>query len=125
VTIKEVGARTGLSVHTLRYYERLGLVAPVGRRRNGHRAYSEDDVYRIRFVMRLRAAGMPIARIRRYAELAARGDATIQERLELLEAHRGAVEQQIGELTEHLAVITAEVAHYRQLHEPQLAASRA
>lgn len=123
MTISEVGAQTGLSVHALRYYERLGLVTPIGRRDNGHRTFTQDDLNRIRFVMHLRSAGMPIAQIKRYAELADQGDATLLERLELLEVHRAAVLQQIGQLTEHLGVISAKVAHYRELYRPQLMAA--
>ncbi len=63
--IQQVSAKTGLSIHTLRYYEQTGLVAPIARATNGHRAYTEDDVYRILFVTHLRTAGMPIADIRR------------------------------------------------------------
>ena len=115
--IQEVAARTGLSIHTLRYYEQIGLVAPIGRAGNGHRAYSEDDVYRINFVTTLRAAGMPIAEIKRYVELSQGGDDTVRERLELLEAHQQAVERQIGELREHQARIGGKIAHYRELNE--------
>ena len=79
--IQEVAARTHLGIHTLRYYEQIGLITPIHRAGNGHRAYSEDDVYRLIFVTRLRATGMPIAEIKRYTDLAAQGDATVAGRL--------------------------------------------
>lgn len=120
--IQEVAEQTGLSIHTLRYYEQIGLVAPIARAGNGHRAYAEDDVYRINFVTTLRAAGMPIAEIKRYVELSLGGDDTVVERLELLEAHRQAVERQIQALGQHLLRISDKVAHYRELNQRQLAA---
>jgi DNA-binding transcriptional MerR regulator len=119
--IHEVAARTGLSIHALRYYERAGLVAPIARADSGQRDYAEDDVYRIAFVTTLRSAGMPIAEIRRYVELAQGGDDTVAERLGLLEAHERAVERQIAELREHQRRISKKIAHYRELHQRQLA----
>jgi DNA-binding transcriptional MerR regulator len=118
--IGQVAEQTGLSIHTLRYYEQIGLVSPITREETGHRVYSEDDVYQIMFVIRLRSAGMPIADVKRYVELAQRGDETIVERLNLLEAHRAAVEQSIEELQEHLTTISNKIAHYRDLHKSAL-----
>lgn len=118
--IGEVAELTGLSVPTLRYYEESGLMAPVSRQPNGHRLYSEQDVYAIRFVMRLRAAGMPIADIRRYIELAQQGDHTVIERLYLLEDHQAMVEEKIAELQEHLAVISNKIAHYHDMNKVAL-----
>ncbi len=115
--IGEVAEQTGLSVPTLRYYEESGLVAPILREESGHRLYSEQDVYSIRFVMHLRSAGMPIADIRRYVELAQHGDETVVARLHLLEAHQVAVEQKIAELQEHLTSISSKIAHYREFYK--------
>ncbi|MBZ0317125.1 MAG: MerR family transcriptional regulator [Anaerolineae bacterium] len=114
--IQQVAEKTGLSIYTLRYYELEGLVAPVPREKNGHRAYSEDDIYSIIFVTKLRAAGMPIADIRRYVELARQGESTAGERLQILEEHKCAVEQQLAELTQHLEVITFKIDYYRNLN---------
>jgi DNA-binding transcriptional MerR regulator len=121
LTIQQVAARTGLSAHTLRYYERAGLLSSVGRAPSGHRRYSESDIYAINFLTRLRAAGMPISGIQRYVSLAQQGDATAAERLAILEAHQQTVEQKIAELREHLVVISDKVAHYRDMHQTQLA----
>src|SRR6185369_14664655 len=118
--IQEVATQTGLSIHALRYYEQLGLVSPITREDNGHRMYSEDDIYRIVFVTNLRAAGMPIAEIKRYVELAEGGDNTVLERLEILEAHKRAVEEHIEELQEHLEIISRKIDHYRESFERQL-----
>ena len=121
LTIQQVAERTGLTGHTLRYYERAGLLAPVGRAANGHRRYADGDVATIRFLAHLRRAGMPIAAIQRYMALARAGDATVAERLAILEDHQRAVERRIEELRAHLAVIDAKVAHYRDQHRPRLA----
>jgi DNA-binding transcriptional MerR regulator len=118
--IQEVSQETGLSIHALRYYEQIGLVLPVARQENGHRYYSEDDVYRIVFVTHLRAAGMPIADIKRYVELANQGDSTVLERLELLEQHRELVEQKIEDLHHHLELISNKIAHYHEYYRQQL-----
>jgi DNA-binding transcriptional MerR regulator len=111
--IQQVAEKTNLSIYTLRYYEQAGLVTPVERATNGHRAYTEDDVYRIIFVTRLRAAGMPIANIKQYVDLAQQGDATVLERLQLLEEHKACIEERIEELRQHLAVINGKIEHYR------------
>jgi DNA-binding transcriptional MerR regulator len=117
--IEQVARITGLSVHTLRYYERAGLYLSVPRARNGHRDYSEDDVYIIRFITRLRAADMPIAKIQRYMELARQGDATAAERLQIMEEHRRDIEQEIAMLQEHLGVINGKIEHYRAINQPR------
>ena len=88
LSIAEAAEASGLSVHTLRYYERTGLLEPVRRNRSGHRRYRAADLERITFLTRLRATGMPIREVRRYAELMKAGEATNEERLALLEAHR-------------------------------------
>jgi len=118
LTVQQVAEQTGLSEHTLRYYERIELVSPVQRAANGHRRYSENDVRWITFVKRLRSAGMPISTVQRYIELQRQGSATVVERLELLKAHRHTVQQQIQELTEHLAVIERKIQYYLELESP-------
>ena len=69
MTIAEAAEASGLSVHTLRYYERTGLLEPVSRNGSGHRRYRAADLERIAFLTKLRATGMPIRDVRRYAEL--------------------------------------------------------
>ncbi len=120
--IQDVAARTKLSIHTLRYYEGLGLIVPVARAGNGHRIYSEYDVERIVFVSRLRAMGMPITTIQRYMQLAQQGDATVTERLQILERHEVVVMQHLQEFQNHLALIRRKIAHYRELFHANLMA---
>ena len=113
LTISDVAAETGLSNHTLRYYERAGLLFAVERNGSGHRRYSAQDVEWVTMVTRLRATGMPIRMIRRYAELVRAGDGNELERLELLEAHRDAVLAQLDEMRQNLDAIDQKIALYR------------
>ena len=114
VTIAEAARRTGVSVHTLRYYERAGLVvSPVDRTSGGRRRYRELDLKWIIICTKLRATGMPIRGMRRYAELVAAGPGNEQERLALLEAHRADVLAKLAEIQENLKVIDHKIDVYR------------
>jgi DNA-binding transcriptional MerR regulator len=114
VTIAEAARRTGVSAHTLRYYERTGLVVtPVDRTSGGRRRYRELDLKWIVVCTKLRATGMPIRGIRRYAELVAAGPGNEQERLDLLEAHRAEVVARLAEVQENLKAIDHKIDVYR------------
>ncbi|MDO7866754.1 MerR family transcriptional regulator [Nocardioides jiangxiensis] len=112
-TIAEVADQTGLTAHTLRYYERDGLLLrPVERGASGHRRYSEQDLAWITLITRLRATGMPIRDVKRYAALVRAGDGNEQERLDLLLAHRARVEAQLAEITGHLRAVDHKIGIY-------------
>ncbi|MGA3029624.1 MAG: MerR family transcriptional regulator [Candidatus Limnocylindrales bacterium] len=113
--IRDFAKRTGLSPHTLRYYERIGLLDPVERAASGHRRYSAQDATWIEFLTRLRATGMSIRQMQRFAALRREGAATVRERRELLEAHQSSVETRLGSLEANLAAITEKIHHYRAL----------
>lgn len=114
LSIGEAARRTGVSVHTLRYYERAGLVVTaVGRTHGGRRRYHQLDLDWISVCTKLRATGMPIKTIRRYAELVSAGRGNEQERLALLEAHRDDVTAKLAELQENLTLITHKIDVYR------------
>ncbi|MFC9625946.1 MerR family transcriptional regulator [Streptomyces sp. NPDC056930] len=114
LSIAEAARRTGVSTHTLRYYERAGLVVtPVDRTHGGRRRYREFDLEWITICTRLRATGMPIKGIRRYAELVAAGRGNEDERLDLLESHHDQVLAKIAELQENLKLIARKVDVYR------------
>ena len=113
LTIAEAAAATGLSPHTLRYYERDGLLLDaVERASSGHRRYTERDLGWIHLLTRLRATGMPIREIREYADLVRQGEGTEPERMALLQAHRDAVRAQLAEVQEHLAAIEMKIDVY-------------
>jgi DNA-binding transcriptional MerR regulator len=114
LTIAEAAEQSGISAHTLRYWERAGLIQPVTRNGSGHRRYAEPDLERIKFLTKLRATGMPIRQVRRYAELLNGGDDTNEERLALLEAHREAVQARLEETAGHLELIDWKIDLYRE-----------
>ncbi|HEX9838400.1 MAG TPA: MerR family transcriptional regulator [Anaerolineales bacterium] len=114
LTIHEVVQATGLSAHTLRYYERIGLIHPIEREENTRRRYTVDDVGWIEFLLKLRATGMSIKDMQKYAELQRRGDDTLPERLEMLKSLRGNVQARISELNEHLELIYYKIEIYQQ-----------
>jgi DNA-binding transcriptional MerR regulator len=114
LTIADAARRTGVSVHTLRYYERAGLVVTaVDRTSGGRRRYHQLDLDWIMICTRLRATGMPIRTIRRYAELVAAGRGNEQERLALLESHRADVLERQAEINQHLQLIDHKIDVYR------------
>jgi DNA-binding transcriptional MerR regulator len=115
LTIQEVAEATGLSAHTLRYYERVGLIHPIDREQNTHRRYTADDVGWIEFLTKLRATGMSIRDMQRYAELQRRGDETLAERVEMLKALRDKVEAHMDELNEHLKLIYYKIELYQKI----------
>lgn len=113
MTIAEAAAEAGVTPHTLRYYERAGLLEPIERNGSGHRRFSEDDVEWVVVVTKLRATGMPIRRIREYAELVQAGEGNEAERLALLEAHREDVRAQLREVRRNLELIDYKIDLYR------------
>jgi DNA-binding transcriptional MerR regulator len=114
LSISEAAEASGLSTHTLRYYERTGLLEPVSRNGSGHRRYRETDLELIAFLAKLRATGMPIREVRRYAELMKVGDATNAERLALLEAHRDAVRTRLEATARNLELVEWKIDFYKE-----------
>jgi DNA-binding transcriptional MerR regulator len=113
MTIAEAAREAGVSVHTLRYYERAGLLSPIERNGSGHRRFSPEDVEWVVVCGKLRATGMPIRRIREYAELVRAGDGNEAERLALLEAHREDVRARLREVRRNLELIDYKIDLYR------------
>lgn len=114
LTIAEAATRAGVSVHTLRYYERAGLLTPIERNVSGHRRFTPDDVEWIVVCTRLRATGMPIRRIRAYAELVREGAGNEADRLALLEGHREEVRERLAEVSRNLELIDYKISFYRE-----------
>jgi DNA-binding transcriptional MerR regulator len=116
LTIGQVAERTGLSVHTLRFYEREQILAnPVQRGPGGHRVYSEDDVDWLTVCTILRGSGMPIPVIARYTALVRQGDGNEPERLALLRRHREQVTAQMAQLARCLDLISFKVGVYEDI----------
>jgi DNA-binding transcriptional MerR regulator len=114
LTIAEAAREAGVSVHTLRYYERAGLLTPIERNGSGHRRFSAEDVEWVVVCTKLRATGMPIRRIREYAELVREGEGNEAERLALLEAHREEVRKRLREVRRNLELIDYKIGLYKE-----------
>lgn len=110
-TIGEFSKLTNLGIHTLRYYEQEHLITPE-RDSGNRRCYSEKDLSWIAFIKRLKNTGMPIKEIRHYAELRAAGASTLNERLEMLTAHREALSEQITQLQGHMTKLDEKIDFY-------------
>lgn len=111
-SIGEFARLTNLSVHTLRYYEQEGLLCPERNAAN-RRCYSESDLAWVDFIKRLKATGMPIKEIKRYAELRELGESSLRERMEMLLEHRELLKKQIEHLQAHLAKLDEKISIYR------------
>ena len=112
-SIGEFSKVTGLGIHTLRYYEHESLIIPL-RNASNRRRYSEKDIAWIAFIKRLKATGMPIKEIKKYAALRAEGDATLSDRMEMLVQHRQSLNEQIRQLQEHEAKLDEKIVFYQQ-----------
>jgi DNA-binding transcriptional MerR regulator len=113
LTIGMMAQRCGLTAHTLRYYERIGLIQSVARGTDGHRRYSTQDVDWIAFINRMKATGMSIQSMLEFAAWRRQGDSSIPQRRELLERHTEDVRAHIQELEAALAVLVDKIAFYR------------
>ncbi|HEY1580875.1 MAG TPA: MerR family transcriptional regulator [Terracidiphilus sp.] len=116
-TIRSMAERCGMTPHTLRYYERVGLIQPVGRARNGHRRYSESDEAWLNFLHCMRATNMSIREMQRYAELREQGETTSLQRRKLLEDHQSAIAAKIADLQKAHALLTHKIANYKAIEE--------
>ncbi len=105
-SIQEVSQKTGLSTHTLRYYEKEGLINGISRSQGGFRQYGEEDLERLGLVCCLKNTGMPIQEIARFVQLTREGDHTLAERVALLRAHREKVLARLEEMHAYLDKVT-------------------
>ena len=117
LTIQQVTKATGLSAHTLRYYERIGLIHPIEREQNTRRRYTTDDLGWIDFLLKLRATGMSIKDMQKYAALQRQGESTLAARVEMLKSLRDKVEAHVDELNEHLKLIHYKIETYQKVLE--------
>ncbi|MGW4276678.1 MerR family transcriptional regulator [Streptomyces seoulensis] len=115
LTIAEVAERTGLSHDTLRYYEKAGLIARVGRTTGNQRRYEAADLAWLEFLLRLRETGMSIADMQRFARLRAAGDATVADRLAMLREHRAELAVRMRALRRSAGSLDDKIRHYEGL----------
>ena len=105
-SIHEVSEKTGLSAHTLRYYEKEGVLRGVDRSQGGFRQYTDDDLESLGLVCCLKNTGMSIQEIARFMELTHEGEHTLQERVDLLREHRESMIRKMQEMQTYLEKVT-------------------
>ena len=110
--ISEVSEQSGLSADTLRYYERIGLLPPIGRTESGIRDFSDLDVRRINFIKCMRNAGLPVKVLTRYYELVQQGEETMEERKAILIDQRANIKSRMAELQETLDLLNYKIRYY-------------
>lgn len=115
LTIDQASAATGVSKHTLRYYEREGLLPAIEKAPSGHRRYSPGDLEWVRFLQLLRATGMPIREMKSFVALTHAGDHTIPDRIAVLDRYRTALVQRMAEDRDHLERLDRKLGIYRDL----------
>ena len=105
-SIQDVSRKTGLSTHTLRYYEKEGLISGVERSQGGFRQYTDEDLEKLGLICCLKNTGMSIQEIARFVQLTREGEHTLEERVELLKEHRNRVLKRMEEMQKHLEKVT-------------------
>ena len=111
-SISQVAQRFGIEPHTLRFYEKEGILHPA-RAKSGVRLYTEENLAQLEMVMCLKSTGMPLKEIRRYFDLVEQGDSTLEERLRIFTDHRQRVLREIDELQRHLAKIEHKIDYLK------------
>ncbi|GAB3522166.1 MerR family transcriptional regulator [Photobacterium alginatilyticum] len=118
MNIKDFSEVTSLSPHTLRYYEKIGLLLNIQRNPSGHRVYTSRDLEWAQFIVRLKDTGMPLDNILEYAQLRNLGDSTLAERQTLLEAHRSNLRRRIDDELLHLKALDKKIDYYKNQELP-------
>ena len=108
-SIQQVCEKTGLTAHTLRYYEKEGLLTGVARSTGGFRQYSDEDMEWLGLICCLKNTGMSLQEIARFVQLAHEGDGTLEERVKLLKDHREKLIARMDEMQKYLDKITWKV----------------
>jgi len=112
--IAEVSEKYGLSVDTLRYYERVGLIPPVHRNDGGIRDYDELDLRRVDFIKCMRGAGLPVEVLIDYVALVQKGDKTIEARKEILIEQRKLLMDRMSEMQKTLDILNHKIEVYEK-----------
>lgn len=111
LSIGEVCNRLGITAHTARYYERIGLLH-VGRSPSGRRVFDQRAVDRLDFLVRMRSSGMGISELTRYVDLVNQGESTTPERLQIMRDQRQRIIEQIRDLERALTATEYKIAVY-------------
>jgi DNA-binding transcriptional MerR regulator len=116
-TIKQIAERTNLSAHTLRYYEKEGILPLISRSKSGIRHYSEDDLEWLKLICCLKNTGMSLKQIKAFVDLSAQGRKTLKLRCDMLIEHKKNVEAQIQEMNRHLEKVSQKIAYFTRQYE--------
>lgn len=115
MNIQKFSERTHISSHTIRYYEKIGLLKNISRHANSHRWFTEKDIIWIEFIKRLKDTGMPLDNILKYADLRDEGDSTSELRMQILQQHAVMLEEKIAAEQFHLKKLKDKIEHYSQI----------
>ncbi len=115
MNITEFSEITGISAHTLRYYEKRGIFQEILRNASGHRNFSEHDVAWAEFINRLKETGMPLEKIKEYAQLREQGESTAPDRMQMLMAHAEHLKKKLAEDQQHLTKLKEKIRYYQDL----------
>lgn len=121
MNVKQFAAQAGISAHTIRYYDKLGLFGTLSRNSAGHRRFAQQDLVWLAFILRLKATAMPLEQILEYASLRNQGDVTLAARMEMLQQHATALELRLASEQQHLLRLQEKIAHYHQLLQEKTA----
>lgn len=121
--ISEVAQKLGMTIHTLRYYEKIGLIRNVARK-GGKRDYSQFDLLWLEFIQRLKNTNMPLDEIIRYSQLRYAGDQTIPERKAMLLHHRERLRQEIKKLQSYMSTLQAKIKKYDEMEREHESVSK-
>ena len=114
-TIKQISEKTNLTEHTIRYYDREGLIPLITRTKSGIRQFSEDDLEWINLICCLRNSGMPLQEIKEFMQLCLKGKDSLEERRELLIRHRTRIQKQMENLDNSLNIVNYKIEHYKEI----------
>jgi DNA-binding transcriptional MerR regulator len=110
--IGELSRKTGLSIHTIRYYEKIGIIRKNGKDKSGHREYADNDIEWIKFITCLKAIEMPLNDILHFICLREKGDKTLPERVKIMKLQRIKLKSKIDDLKKHIKHIDYKISHF-------------
>lgn len=113
-TIKEVSQMMNLSISTLRYYDKMGLLPSLERKQSGYRSFSDGDIEMLKIIDSFKKAGLQIKDMQRYISLVFQGESTLQERYEIFLNQEKAIEEKIAELEQALKVTRIKIGYYQK-----------
>ncbi|MCH5585605.1 MerR family transcriptional regulator [Shimazuella sp. AN120528] len=117
LTIGQIAENTGLSIHTLRYYEKEGIMPHVKRNESGNRIYEPEDVEVLKFICCLKETGMPVKEIKKFVSLLMMGEQTIEDRITILLRQKENVQSQVDQLLSYIQMLDGKVEFYKSILE--------